>query len=109
MNRNQKKDPFVSMKNIFNEFLNELKSIRIIDLAFESKNIFEKLFWILIGIIGIIWVCYFIPFQFLDWDKNPSIRQIGDFHLSELEYPAMTVCTKSIRAQASSPDLVFHA
>ena len=47
------------------EIFTELRNITTIDLAYKTSNIFEKIFWTLIGISGTIWAVYFITLEVL--------------------------------------------
>ena len=72
----------------------ELRNITTIDLAFQAKNILEKILWAIIGIIGTVWVFYFVGIQFSLWEQHPSIVTKIDYELADVSYPAITVCSK---------------
>ena len=72
----------------------ELRNITTIDLAFQAKNILEKTLWAIIGIIGTVWVFYFVGIQFSLWEQHPSIVTKIDYELADVSYPAITVCSK---------------
>ena len=72
----------------------ELRNITTIDLAFQAKNILEKILWAIIGIIGTVWVFYFIGVQFKFWAQHPYLVTKGDFKLADITYPAITICSK---------------
>ena len=72
----------------------ELRNITTIDLAFQAKNILEKILWVIIGIIGTVWVFYFIGVQFKFWAQHPYHVTKGDFKLADINYPAITICSK---------------
>ena len=77
--------------------IDELRGITTIDLAFKSVNILEKIIWMIILLIGTLWACYFIQLQFLIWAEQPSIIIKSDnVKLSDLKYPAMTICSKAV-------------
>ena len=75
-------------------FGNELRNIKCIDLICKDTCILEKICWATIGILGIIWAFHFIVLQLFIWDENPAIIQKGNIELSELNYPAITICSK---------------
>ena len=75
----------------FKEFLNELKNVKTIGLTCNAANVFEKLFWAIIGILGIAWGFYFIPSNVEVWVTNPSIITRSDLNLSQIKYPAITI------------------
>ena len=83
-----------SMGAKLKNFGNELKIIKCIDLICKDSCILEKICWATIGILGIIWAFYFIVLQLFIWDENPAIIQKGNIELSELNYPAITICSK---------------
>ena len=84
-------------KNRSQALIDELRGITTIDLAFKSVNILEKIIWIIILIIGTVWACYFIQLQFLIWAEQPSIIVKSDnVKLSDVKYPAMTICSKAV-------------
>ena len=72
----------------------ELRNITTIDLAFQAKNILEKTLWAIIGIIGTVWVFYFVGIQFKLWEQHPSLVTKIDYELADVSYPAITVCSK---------------
>ena len=75
------------------EIPNILRGIVSIDLTFKASNVLEKLIWTSIGIIGTLWAIYFIAF--LVTNKNPIIDTSLDVKLSDLKYPAMTICSET--------------
>ena len=70
---------------------NELKNVRSIDLACKSEKLTEKCVWTLLGIIGIVWACYFIPGQIELWKESPSIVTKGQAELSDIKYPGISI------------------
>ena len=68
----------------------ELKSITTIDLTSKAANFLEKLFWVVMGIIGVIWAIYFTALVIKD--ENPIIKTIQDKTLTDTEKPAITIC-----------------
>ena len=77
--------------NMFSKIQNELKNVRTIELAWESKNLVERGFWTTLGIIGIVWACYFIPGQIELWKESPSIVTKGQAELSDMKYPGISI------------------
>ena len=69
----------------------EVRGIKSIDMTFKAKNVVEQFFWGSFGIIGVTWAVFFI-LNVLQ-DNNPIIIRRQDFQLSDLNYPAITVCT----------------
>ena len=75
----------------------ELRGITTIDFVYKAANIIEKIFWLIILLIGTIWACYFITLQFQLWTEQPSIvTNALDFDLADLSFPAMTICSKAL-------------
>ena len=79
---------------MFKKIFNHLRSIKSIDLACSATNYLEKFFWFGISIIGTLWVCYVIPIQLKLWKEKSTIITKGNFELSELNLPAITICSK---------------
>ena len=89
-----------SKKDKFKVLVNELRGITTIDLAFKSASFVEKTIWLLILLIGTVWVFYFIALQFEIWCEQPSIvTNAENVKLSDLNYPAMTFCSKVVFPQ----------
>lgn len=70
---------------------NEVKNVRSIELALGSVNLVERGFWTLLGVVGIVWACYFIPGQINLWKENPSIITKGQVDLADLQYPGISI------------------
>ena len=73
------------------ELLAEVKAIKSIDMTLKAKNIMEQVCWASLGIIGTIWIVYFI--SDVIQNNNPIIISKQDVKLADLNYPAITVCT----------------
>ena len=64
------------MSLFFKELFLELRNITTVDLAYKAGNLLEKALWASIGIIGTVWVVYFITLQVcillcdLYWSRN---------------------------------------
>ena len=63
-----------------------------LDLACKAKNFFEKFVWVAIGILGTMWAFYFIGKEIMHWSTNPTLITQGEMDLSEVVYPAITIC-----------------
>lgn len=68
----------------------ELKSITTIDFTCKALNIVEKLLWISLATIGILWAAHFLPL--IVKDENPIVKTIMDKPLTLTEKPAITIC-----------------
>ena len=82
------------MHQLLKDVLSELRTITTIDLAHKATSLLEKLLWALIGIIGTVWFFYFIGIQFKLWAQHPYLVIKGDFQLADINYPAITFCSK---------------
>ena len=90
-------------QNNYKILVKELRGITTIDLAFKSGNIVEKITWMIILVIGTFWACYFIQLQFQIWAEQPSIVTTAEnVKLSDLNYPAMTICSKAVFPKINS-------
>ena len=76
-------------------FINELKSIKSLDLVGKAANLLEKLVWSIVFISGILWAAYFLVNEFKSWQDNPSIISNINMKLSEIPNPAITFCSQS--------------
>ena len=61
-------------------------------MAFQARNIVEVLLWMSLGIVGIAWIMYIM--NMVIKDENPLTAIRGDIDLSEVEYPAITICSE---------------
>ena len=74
----------------------ELKNIRTIELAYQKNLFLERIFWAVLGILGVAWAFYFVPSNLEVWKNNPSIVSKGNVDLSEIDYPAITIAPSGI-------------
>ena len=63
-----------------------------LSLCFKASNIIEKICWLLMWILGSIYVFIIIADQFETWRLNPTISSRKLIGLSEIEAPAITIC-----------------
>ena len=73
----------------------EFSDVRTVDLISKSKKMAERLFWFLIATSGTMWFFIFMSFQFEIWNRNSIQITKADVNLSDLNYPAVTFCSKS--------------
>ena len=73
----------------------EFYDVRTVDLIGKSKKMAERLFWFLIATSGTMWFFIFMSFQFGIWNRNSIQITKADVNLSDLNYPAVTFCSKS--------------
>ena len=72
----------------------EILGFRTLGLIKSATLIIEKLFWLLIVILGTIWFIFFIGFQITLWNTHPTTATKGQLALSDIDYPAVTFCSK---------------
>ena len=82
------------------DIVNELKHIQTVGSAFRAENLLEKIFWALIGILGIAWAFYFLPLQYSLWTNNPAMISLKNVPLSDLDYPSLTLFPNGITKYA---------
>jgi hypothetical protein len=63
-----------------------------LSLCFKANNIIEKICWLLIWILGSIYVVIIIADMFESWNLNPTISSRKWIDLSEVDIPAITFC-----------------
>ena len=63
-----------------------------LSLCFKATNIIEKICWLMMWILGSIYVCVIIHDLFESLNLNPTISSRKWVDLSEVEAPAITFC-----------------
>ena len=71
------------------KLIDQFRQIASINYACQATNILEKILWATIFLIGMLYAIYFTAQMF---DGNSSIISRIDIKLSDLNYPAMTIC-----------------
>ena len=87
MKKIRKKVTKVAVKN----FWDEVQKISTVGFACTSKIFIEKLLWITLGVIGLVWISFVLTVQFQDWEENAGVLTKRNF---DLKYPAITICPK---------------
>ena len=72
----------------------EILGFRTIGLIKSATLIIEKLFWLLIAMAGTLWFFYFMGFQISLWNTHSTKATKGQLKLSDIDYPAVTFCSK---------------
>lgn len=85
--RNIRKVTDAALKDI----CDELQKISTIGLACKAKSLIEKVLWIALGVMGVIWLVFVFTSQFQDWEENPGMVTNKKI---PLKYPAITICPK---------------
>ena len=86
----------ITMGKKLGRLKDELKNIRTIELAHQKNLFLERIFWAVLGILGVAWAFYFVPSNLEVWKNNPSIVSKGNVDLSEIDYPAITISPSGI-------------
>lgn len=92
----------------FKQFMNELKNVKTVGLAYIADNLLEKFFWVSIGLLGIAWGFYLIPSNVDVWINNPSIVTKSNMNLSQIQYPAITIKSPGITKYAILERLINY-
>ena len=71
----------------------EIESIGSIELAIRATSILEKCLWITFFMVGIGWLGYFMTGIIQDVNPKTSIRL--PLKISDLDYPAITLCSET--------------
>ena len=56
-------------------------------------------------LFGLIWVTYVMREQFLDWSENPTILTKSKLKLSDMDFPALTICSEGSTKFAIAEEL----
>lgn len=75
------------IKDIFKE-----TTVGSLKLCFNATNIIEKICWLLMGILGTIFMSVVIVRQIESWSLNPIISSRNLVDLSKVNFPAITFC-----------------
>ena len=87
-----------------------LKGSIIISLkqAFEAGHFIEKLIWICLGTLGSLYFGYLLVSQVTSWDENLILVLQQQKYITEIDFPAITFCTKSSTKFSLSKELEIH-
>ena len=72
----------------------EIHDIATIGLVAKSSYLIEKLIWLILGIVGLAWLSYVIYLVVLD--DNPTVTNIENLDLTDIDEPAITICSESM-------------
>ena len=93
----------LNMGERFLDLSKELKNVRTIELVCKNSFFLERLFWAILGVLGIAWAFYFVPHNFQVWNNNPSIKMQGDLDLSQIRYPSISITPSGTTKYAKVP------
>ena len=82
--------------NTFDSIKRELQNIRTVDLTKESTHIYGRGVWTMIAMFGLIWFFFFMNFQIQLWNDKNIILSKALMELSDIDYPGVTFCSKSV-------------
>ena len=86
-----------STKNRNQEALtNQVYNFTSLEFVFKATNLIEKLIWIIISVCGTIWIGNIVFIQVTQWIENPVLLRQENLDLSDMTYPAVTFCPKTI-------------
>ena len=86
-----------STKTRYQEALtNQLYHFTCLDFVSKASNIIEKLIWIIISVCGTVWIGSVLFIQVTQWIENPVLLRHENLDLSDMTYPAVTFCPKTI-------------
>ena len=85
---------FVTMSTFIKTMHDALKEtiVGTLSLCFIASNVIEKICWLVMWILGSIYMIMIISDQFESWNLNPTISSRKLIDLSEVEAPAITFC-----------------
>ena len=60
----------------------------------EGRPIRERLFWIILMVLGLAFILYQSIYIYKDWQKDPIIITVGTTGkpIKDLDYPTITIC-----------------
>ena len=61
-------------------------------MTIKATSWMERIVWATLGILGMVWIIFFI--QRIVVDENPIISKRKIMDLSEVNYPAITICSE---------------
>ena len=101
-----RKQKIFKKKNDRETLIQSLKRIITLELASIASSSIEKVLWLLIAVIGTIWGYYFMKSLIDTWIESPLIISKGNVDLTDLKYPAITLCSKGTAIIVSSNSLL---
>ena len=79
----QLKNSFVSLKGT---------AIGSLKFFFDATHIVEKILWVSMGILGTVFMSFFVASQVDSWGSNPILPTRKWIDLSKVDFPAITFC-----------------
>ena len=79
----------------FQDLKDELLNFRFLQLVKFTSYLAEKVFWIILALSGMVWFVYCMTNQFMIWNTNKTVISKASTKLSDLDYPALSICSKT--------------
>ena len=86
----------VATKDTVQDLEDELWNFRFLRLVKFASYFVEKIFWAVLALFGMVWFVYCMTNQFIDWNTNKTVISKGSTKLSEIDHPALSVCSKNV-------------
>ena len=67
-------------------------SINSLKFCFDAYHNIEKIFWLLIGLTGFVFMCIIVYYQTKLWYLYPIMSSRKWINISEVDFPAITFC-----------------
>ena len=78
------------------QLTNQLGDFTSIRFVAKTANVIEKLLWISIAIVGTVYIGYTMFSQIQYWNEFPVLQTKGTLDLSNMTFPAITFCPKTV-------------
>ena len=75
---------------------NQFYNFTSLEFVSKASNLIEKLIWIIISVCGTVWIGNIVLIQVTQWIENPVLLRQENLDLSDMTYPAVTFCPKTI-------------
>ena len=75
---------------------NQFGDFTSIRFVAKTANVIEKLLWISISIVGTAYIGYTMFTQIKNWNEFPVLQTKGTLDLSNMTFPALTFCPKTV-------------
>lgn len=94
MKFSDKEDKSRKISDYFTEFCNSTSLHGFRYIGEQSRNILERILWVLIMLISVGFSAYFISKIYTKWDNSPVIVTLSTVPvgISEIPFPAVTIC-----------------
>ena len=80
------------MKGMYKNLIDGCREFTTFDLTYKTSSVLEKLLWITLGVLGVIWVINVITNLIHVFEEGPSIISKRNIELNKIINPAITIC-----------------